>query len=232
MHVELDSKPSYGMAIVTLDKGETITAESGAMVAMSPGLAVDTSFSGANSGGVVGFLKAAVIGLLRRFLAGESLFVNHFKARQDGQQVMLAPTMVGDVIDLDMAEQKSLTVQSSSYLASTPEVDVDIVWAGFSMLFGGEGAFFLRCRGASGRLLVNAYGAIDKVEVSGKYVVDSGHVVAFSGDLEYRAKRVGGWKSTLLSGEGLVLEFTGTGTLWVQTRSLSSFLSWITPVLP
>ena len=46
------------------------------------------------------------------------------------------------------------------------------------------------------------------------------------------AKRVGGWKSTLLSGEGLVLEFTGTGTLWVQTRSLSSFLSWITPVLP
>ena len=43
MHVELDSKPSYGMAIVTLDKGETITAESGAMVAMSPGLAVDLS---------------------------------------------------------------------------------------------------------------------------------------------------------------------------------------------
>lgn len=232
MEIELDSRPSYGMAVVTMSKGEKLIAESGAMVAMSTGVLVDTTFNGAGKSGFVGFLKAALAGLARKFLAGESMFVNHFKAREDGQQVMLAPSLVGDVVEVDMAEGKAITVQASSYLASTPDVDVELVWGGFSMLFNGEGAFFLKCRGKAGKLLINAYGAIEKMELDGKYVVDSGHVVAFEGDVKHRAKRVGGWKSTLLSGEGLVLEFEGKGTLWLQTRNLGSFISWITPLLP
>lgn len=232
MEIELDARPSYGMAIVTLGKGETLIAESGSMVAMSAGLAVDTTFNGAGKSGFLGFLKAALVGLARKFLAGESMFVNHYRAREEGQQVMLSPALVGDVVDVPMVEGKAITVQASSYLASTPEVDVELVWGGLSMLVSGEGAFFLRCRGRDGHLLMNAYGAIEKLPIDGKYVVDSGHVVAFEGDLRYRAKRVGGWKSTLLSGEGLVLEFEGKGTVWMQTRNLGSFVSWITPFLP
>ena len=63
-------------------------------------------------------------------------------------------------------------------------------------------------------------------------VVDTGHVVAWEGDLRYAIRRAGGLKSTLFSGEGLVLEFTGQGTVWLQTRNLGAFLSWITPFLP
>lgn len=232
MEIELDSRPSYGMAVVTMSKGEKLIAESGAMVAMSTGVLVDTTFNGAGKSGFIGFLKAALAGLARKFLAGESMFVNHFKAREDGQQVMLAPALIGDVIDIDMEEGKAITVQASSYLASTPDVAVELVWGGFSMLFGGEGAFFLKCKGKAGKLLINCYGAIEKMELDGKYVVDSGHVVAFQGDVKYKAKRVGGWKSTLLSGEGLVLEFEGKGTLWLQTRNLGSLVSWISPILP
>ena len=73
---------------------------------------------------------------------------------------------------------------------------------------------------------------VEKVEVDGKYMVDTGHVVAFDGDLKYKIRRVGGWKSTLLSGEGLVLEFSGKGTLWLQTRNINAMVGWITPVLP
>ena len=72
----------------------------------------------------------------------------------------------------------------------------------------------------------------EQVEVDGAYVVDTGHVVAFEGKLRYNLKRVGGWKSTFLSGEGLVLEFNGKGTVWLQTRNLGTLIGWISPLLP
>jgi len=231
MKVEVESRPSYGMAVVTLNKGETFISESGAMVAMSSGLSVDTKFNGTGDGSFMGKMKAILVGMARKFLAGESLFVNHFDATQDGQQVMLAPSLVGDVEKLRMTEGRKVTVQATSYLASGKNIDVSLVWGGFSMLFGGEGAFFLECTG-KGPLLINSFGAIEKIEVTGGYIVDTGHVVGWEGDLEYKIRKAGGWKSTLLSGEGLVLEFTGTGTLWLQTRNLGSFLRWITPQLP
>ena len=78
MQIELESKPSYGMAVVTLDAGETITAESGSMVAMTTQVAVDTRFNGTGSGGILDFLQAALVGLARKFLAGETMFVNTF----------------------------------------------------------------------------------------------------------------------------------------------------------
>jgi len=229
MKVDVEARPSYGMAVVTLDKGETFVSESGAMVAMSSGLSVDTKFNGTGTG-FIGWFKAMLAGMARKFLAGESMFVNHFTADTDGQQVMLAPALVGDVERIRM-KGRTVTVQATSYLASGTGVNVSLVWGGFSMLFGGEGAFFLECSG-KGPLLINSYGAIEKLEVDGGYIVDTGHVVGWEGDLTYKIKKAGGWKSTLLSGEGLVLEFTGKGTLWLQTRNLSSLIGWLTPQLP
>jgi len=36
----------------------------------------------------------------------------------------------------------------------------------------------------------------------------------------------------MLSGEGLVMNFRGQGTVWLQTRNLGSMLGWIRPQLP
>lgn len=231
MNVEIEAAPSYGMAVVTLDEGETLVAESGSMVAMRGDLVVDTTFNGVGDGGWMDWLQAAFTGLVRRWLGGETLFVNTFTARRAGDQVMLAPALVGDVRHVRLDPSRKLTVQSGSYLASSKGVSVDLVWGGFSMLFAGEGAFFLACRG-EGDVLVNAYGAITEVPIDGSYRVDGGHLVAFEGDLTYSLKRVGGLKSTLLSGEGVVIELNGQGTAWLQTRNLSTFIGWIRPYLP
>lgn len=231
MQIEIDSGPSYGMAVVSLDSRETLIAESGAMVAMSDGLDVTTTFNGVGSGGLLDWVQAAFTGLVRRFLVGETFFVNHFHAKSGEQEVMLAPALVGDVAHIELDGHRSITVQSSSWLASAPTVTTDLVWGGFAMLFSGEGAFWLRC-GGEGDLLINAYGAIEKVEVDGTYRVDTGHIVAFEGDLKRTLHRVGGWKSTFLSGEGAVVQLSGRGTVWLQTRSLSAFVAWITPFLP
>ncbi|MBJ95023.1 MAG: TIGR00266 family protein [Rickettsiales bacterium] len=231
MEISVESKPSYAMGVIRLNRDEAIIAEAGSMVAMSEDLDVQTRLAGASGSGLIGWLRALITSLLRRLVGGESVFVNRFTAQRDGSELMLAPDMVGDVEQIDLTGDRVITVQSSSFLASGAEVKLGLIWAGLRMLLAREGAFFLRCSG-KGPLLINSYGAIEKVRLDGSYIVDTGHLVAFEGDLAWTMERVGGWRSTLLSGEGLVTKFTGHGTLWLQTRNLRALVSWITPQLP
>ena len=73
----------------------------------------------------------------------------------------------------------------------------------------------LRCSGA-GDMLVASYGAIFEMELPAGESTRStpGHIVAFEEGIGYQVNKVGGWKSTILSGEGLVATFTGPGKLW------------------
>ena len=218
MKIEVVARPSYAMAVVGLDGGETLAVEAGSMVAMQ-GVEVQTRLA-------TGFFFA----LARRAFGGESMFLNRYTARQQGGKVWVAPALVGDIVHhrLDGGE---LLVEGGSFLACSTDVAMKLRWGGLRMIFGREGAFFLRCSG-QGDLLFNAYGAIEEIPVDGAYTVDTGHVVAFDSSLTARLHRVGGWKSTLFSGEGLVLTFEGHGRLWVQTRSLGALVDWVKPLLP
>jgi uncharacterized protein (AIM24 family) len=62
--------------------------------------------------------------------------------------------------------------------------------------------------------------------------IDTGHVVAFEESVTFAVQKVGGWKSTIFSGEGLVVNLTGPGKVMMQTRSQQSFLGWLIPQLP
>lgn len=221
MQVEIRYQPSYSFALVTLDAGESIQTESGAMVGMSPGLQLQTAAQG-------GFLKS----LGRSLLGGESFFLNTYSAQKQGDSVALAPALPGDIAVIKLDGQE-LLVQSGSYLAASAGVQVDTKWSGAKTFFGGEGLIMLRVTG-KGTLIVSSYGAIHPVELAAgqSYVVDTGHLVTFESHMKYQVKKVGGWKSTLFSGEGLVAELTGPGKLTLQTRSQDAFLSWLIPKLP
>lgn len=110
---------------------------------------------------------------------------------------------------------------------------MDVEFGGSKTFFGGEGLFLLEMSG-TGPAFVSSYGAIDEVTVDPgeTVVVDTGHIVAFEETLEFDVRRVGGLKSTLFSGEGLVCEFSGEGRVWTQTRSPGAFLAWLIPKLP
>ena len=95
-------------------------------------------------------------------------------------------------------------------------------------MFSGEGLFFIECSGR-GELFFNSYGAIIEREVDGALLVDTGHVVAWEPGLRYSIRGVGGLKSTLLSGEGLVMNFSGSGKVYLQTRTMGGLASWLTP---
>ncbi|NJP04832.1 MAG: TIGR00266 family protein [Chloroflexaceae bacterium] len=221
MHVDVEYRPSYSLAMVTLDNGESIQAESGAMVGMSAGMELKTEASG-------GFFKS----LGRSLFGGESFFMNTFTATAPGQTIALAPPLPGDIAVIEM-QGEPLLVQSGSYLASSAGITIDTKWTGAKTFFGSEGLIMLRASG-SGTLLVSSYGAIRPIDlVAGEqYIIDTGHLVTFDEHIQYKVKKVAGWKSTLFSGEGLVVEMTGPGRLTMQSRSQDAFLSWLIPQLP
>jgi uncharacterized protein (TIGR00266 family) len=97
--------------------------------------------------------------------------------------------------------------------------------------FSGEGLFLIKCSG-QGDLWFNAYGAIIEIDVNGTYTVDTSYIVGFTKGLDYHVSSVGGYKSLFFSGEGLVCKFNGTGKLWIQTRQIPAFSSWIFPFRP
>jgi uncharacterized protein (TIGR00266 family) len=220
MDHEIEYRPSFALLTVTLDPGESVRAEAGSMVSYSDGVNIETRASG----GVIDSIKRSVLG-------GESFFQNTFTAPEGGE-VTFAPPLPGDIVHHGL-DGETLYVQSGSYVASDPAIDVDTEFGGGRTFFGGEGLFLLRLDGA-GSTFLSSYGAIHERELDAgeRYTVDTGHIVAFEGSTDFDVERVGGLRSTLFSGEGLVCTFTGPGKVWLQTRSTDAFLAWLVPQLP
>ncbi len=84
-----------------------------------------------------------------------------------------------------------------------------------------------------GDLFISNYGSIIEKELKGEsFKVDTGHLVAFSSGITYNVERIGGWKSTILSGEGLIANVTGTGKVLLQTRCAQALAQWLLPFMP
>ncbi|MBU0495274.1 MAG: TIGR00266 family protein [Chloroflexi bacterium] len=221
MQVEILYRPSYSLARVTLGGNETIRAEGGAMVSMSASVTLETKATG-------GILKS----LARSVLGGESFFMNTYRAPADGGEITLAPALPGDIVARPI-QNESFMVQSGAYLASDESVNVDTKWGGAKTFFASEGLIMLRCSG-TGMVLFSSYGAIHEKDLAAgeTYTVDTGHLVAFTEGIGFKVRSVGGIKSTLFSGEGLVVDLTGPGKAFLQTRSQDAFLAWLLPLLP
>jgi uncharacterized protein (TIGR00266 family) len=215
MQIELLQQPDSTIARVSLDAGEEIVTEAGSMVAMSSNLQASTTLRQGKGGGILGGLK--------RMVAGESLFLSVFRSPTSDNEILLAPRLLGDVLQYQMTST-GLVVQAGSYLASTSEVNIELGFQGFKSLFSGENIFWLNMSG-SGDLLLSSFGAIYEVPVRGEYIVDTGHIVAFEKSLTFEITKPPGssWLSTFLGGEGLVCRFKGNGRLFCQTHNATAF---------
>ncbi|OZG71554.1 TIGR00266 family protein [Hahella sp. CCB-MM4] len=222
MEIDLIHRPGNTAAKVKLNPGETCTAESGAMIAMSGNMDVTTTTHKKKSGGL---LKA-----IKRMVAGESLFLNHFEPKSGPGEVWLGATLAGDMMTYDL-DNESLIVQGGSFMACEEGVEIDLGWQGFKSLLSGESVFWVNLKGR-GKVLLNSFGAIYPVEVDGEYIVDSGHIVAFNETLNFTITKAGkSWMHSFLGGEGLVCKFQGKGTVWCQSHNPSSFGWTLSPGL-
>jgi uncharacterized protein (TIGR00266 family) len=202
---------------IQMSSGEKITAESGAMVYMKGDIEIKTR---TREGGFFKKVKVTALG-------GESFFVNDYVARGDCSIGLTGPPL-GDIVRLDVKPGNGFIVQSGSYVASTPGVLLDTQWQGFTKgLFGSE--FFMLKATGQGDLFLNAYGGIIHKQLAAgeKMMIDNYHLVALSDQAAYRVTKVGDMKTTILGGEGLATEVTGSGSLYFQTKNIREFIDML-----
>jgi uncharacterized protein (TIGR00266 family) len=213
---KIEGGPDYSMLTVDIPADEKVRVEASSMAAMDTNLKMKTTMKG-------GF---------GRMLSGESLFINEFTAQQSSGEIKIAPRMVGDIQHHYLEDGEKLFLQSASFLASGPNIVTDYKWDGVKGFFSGAGLFLIKCDGA-GDVWFNSYGGAIPINIdNGRYVVDNNHIVGFTGGLDYRIRSIGGYKSLFFSGEGLVCEFSGSGTVWIQARKMSPLTSFLDAYRP
>jgi uncharacterized protein (TIGR00266 family) len=218
---EVLHQPAFSLAVVQLAAEQSIQAEAGAMVSMSANVELQSQ------------MKGGLMGALKRAAGGESAFVSTFTARGGPGEVTFAPGSPGDIAAVELSNQM-FYVQSSSYLAGDSSLVVDTRWGGAKSFFGGEGLFVLQVSG-TGLLLLSSFGAIHRKRLAAgeRYVVDTGHLVAWEGTTQYTLRKAAaGFFRSMVSGEGVVSEFTGPGELLIQTRNLAAFAGLLKPFFP
>lgn len=222
MNINVLYRPAMALAQVDLAPGEAFRAESGAMVGMSTNLEMKTGMQG-------GLLRS----LGRKFLTGESFFQNTFTAKSGNGQLLVAHSLPGDITTLEVP-QGGLYVQSTSYIASSTQVEVKSDMS-LKTFFAGEGLFVLRATSnvPNQPMIIGAFGGIKEIVCNGSIVIDTGHLVAWDAGLQYSTGRAtDGWISSFLSGEGLVCHFKGQGRIWIQSRNPAEYGRTIGKMLP
>ncbi|MGH7148410.1 MAG: TIGR00266 family protein, partial [Nitrospiraceae bacterium] len=162
---------AFPMVRVELAAGENIKAESGAMVACSPTIDIESKMEG-------GFLGA----LSRKFLTGEKFFFQTLRASRGPGEALLAPTVPGEIVILELDGVNEYMVQKDGFLAGADAIVIESKMQSLSRgLLGGEGFFILKISG-KGTLVLNSFGAIHKIELKPdqEYIVDNSHLVAWS----------------------------------------------------
>lgn len=215
---EIKYKPSYSMLVVSLERGDSMVAEAGAMTYMDPNIEVHTRM---REKSLLGSLGLSVIGK-------QSFWVNEYTASQGSGEAAFVAAPVGDIEVLEVNPNQGFVIQKSAFVASTGEVDLDIKWEGFTKGLFGQGLFMLKATG-KGTLFINTFGAIDKHTLGAgqTMIVDNFHLVGFSSTCSYKVTKFGGLKETILGGEGLVTQITGPGDIYIQTKNLKEFVDWL-----
>jgi uncharacterized protein (TIGR00266 family) len=216
MKTVIEGKPAFSFLKVELEPNETIIAESDAMSSMASELDMSAKFNG-----------GLFIGLVKKYLGNESLFVNEFTNNTASTKTLtLVQATPGDIMIKELKEGDIYYLQPGSFLASEKGVKIDISWAGIGSFIGGEGLFRLKASG-SGKLIFGAYGGLVEKEIDGDYIVDTGHLVSYDPSITINIQLAGGVVSSLMSGEGIVMRLNGKGKIVMQTRNLGSLVTWI-----
>jgi uncharacterized protein (TIGR00266 family) len=217
MYVETRGGSAFSYLAVTLDPGEVVIAEPNAMTSMAVAIDLRSRLNG-------GFFK----GLLRKFLGGESLFINHFTNLSDQPQtLMLSQASPGQILCRTL-KGDALFLQPGAFVACEEGVDLRLHFAGFASWFAREGLFRIKAEG-EGTVWFGAYGALLERTLDGELLIDTSHLVAYDPGIRLHVQLAGGVFASLFGGEGFVTRVSGTGRIILQSRSVSSLARWLNP---
>ena len=215
---------SFPAANVTLDAGETVITQSGAMAWSDADIEMSTNTEG-------GFLKS-----LGRMFSGASLmFVKHTAVRDDSR-ITFSASFPGTIREFQIDAYHEYYAQKSAFLVADESVIIDAsvnknFWAG---LLGGEG-FVLQKFSGEGSVLAEIDGSVVEIELqAGEQIkVETGHVALFEGTVTYDVESVKGFKNIFFGGQGLFLTtLRGPGKVWLQTLTAQDMAQKLIPYIP
>jgi uncharacterized protein (TIGR00266 family) len=208
--------------VITLDPGERVIAEAGAMLYMNSGIEMQMSMGEGTTGMMGKVIKAA-----GTMLTGESFFITTFtNLGQRKASVAFAAPYPGKIVPLDLAMHGNQVIcQKDAFLCAAGGTEISVAFqknlgAG---LYGGEGFIFQKISGG-GMAFAHAGGTVFMKELhSGETLrVDAGCIVCLDLAVQYNIKFVGGFKNALFGCEGLSLAtLTGPGRVYLQTLPFS-----------
>jgi uncharacterized protein (TIGR00266 family) len=221
---------------VELDPQETVVAEAGGFMMMDDDIHMETIFGDGSGGG--GGLMGKLFSAGKRVLTGEGLFMTTFtNGGKAKRRVSFASPYPGKIIPINLSELNGKIIcQKDAFLAAAKGVSVGIefqrkIGAGF---FGGEGFIMQKLEG-DGMVFVHAGGTIVKKELlPGQSLrVDTGCLVAMTGNVSYDIEFVKGVKTALFGGEGLFFAtLRGPGSVWIQSLPFSRLASRVFAAAP
>jgi uncharacterized protein (TIGR00266 family) len=205
---------------IRLRQGEELYAEPGAMLYMSTGIELQTKMQG-------GLMK----GLMRKFLAGEKMFMSTFRCTAPEAKMAVANPIAGKIFPIEL-RGNTVLAERNAYLCAIGNVDLSIAFtkrfgAG---LFGGEG-FILQKISGQGLVFLQAGGNMLEFHLKpGEQLrVDTGCIVSMDETVTYDIQFVGGFRNALFGGEGLFFAvLNGPGHVVLQTLPFSRFANRVT----
>lgn len=219
---QISDGPAHAVAHLYLTEGQTVRAEQGALVAMSPNVELHAD----TSEGVVQMIQEA--GKKTR----RTQFSTLYTARSGGGKVILAPMLPGSIEILTL-ESRTFHVNSAAFLACDPELELDTEIQNASTFFSAPDLFLIAI-GGSGMLMLGSYGGCHSLTLQPgeSLALDTGHVLAFEAHTKYRLEKAA--KSALVSmvtQETLVAVFEGPGSILIQTRNPIQLAAGMAPLL-
>jgi len=198
--------------IVSLQPGEQLTSEAGAMMFVSGDISIDVEMPGGLAGG-----------LKRKLLAGESLFLTRYVAKGAGAVGITGP-FPGSIRQHELDGE--IICEKHAYLGHVGDVEIESAVAqrlGMGVGGGGEGFFLQRLRGKGTVWLHGGGDFLDFDLNPGQLlIVDTGCMVMLEPSVRYDVKLQGGVAKSLFGGEGLFLvHMTGPGHVTLQTLPFS-----------
>ena len=210
---------SFASVNVILPPQSQIDTETDAVVCMSGSIDVQ----GKLTGGIFGALG-------RMFLTQESFFTTRVTntSLESSGDVLLAPSTTGGIILHKLLRGHDLLLTKGSYLASDCSVQVTTEIQRGSIgnsLWSGTGFFLLRAHApdptSENMVAIAGYGSIHEYTLGRgeRRFVDNGHLLAWTASMTYTTSFASStvWGS-ISSGEGLMCEFIGPGTLYLQSH--------------
>jgi uncharacterized protein (TIGR00266 family) len=245
MQFQVQHAPVFSTLEFSLGRDECVVAQPNSMLTMSSGIAIsahigrqtmqpDTTDSNSEPASVVPMKtrrKNSWWSGFKSLLGGESFFTAEFRAKADGETVVLAPASYGDIVVLDIIFESGFYITRGSYLANIGNTEIRTIYGGIKGLMSKKGLFLLHAVG-EGHVFCNSFGAVIRRDLAADETiyVDNRFMVAFADTVSYKlVKATESVRDSLMSGEGLVNRYTGPGVVFYQTRGkpTGGFLSTI-----